>query len=322
MPRGPRLDAPGALHHVMVRGIEGSPIITDDDDRNLFLRRMGMAATGTGTTIFAWALMTNHAHLLLRSGAAGLSTFMRKFLTGYASLYNRRHQRQGHLFQNRYKSVLCEEDAYFLKLVSYIHLNPFRAGLVGSLDELSGYPWSGHASLINGTEADWQDRDYVLGHFGDREGSALKAYLAFVSEQMKLGKQDELSGGGLIRSAGGWSEVLSLRQRGELQFSDQRILGSGDFVEEALKAADEIIKSRVTVLSGKTEAFRDLDRMCKDAGVSVTVLQSGSRRRGYSEIRKVLVREFVMERGLTLAETARLLGISASAVNQILRRIA
>ena len=172
MPRGARLDSPGTLHHVMVRGIEGSRIVTDDDDRHLFLSRLGIAAAATGTKIYAWALMTNHAHLLLKSGEAGLSIFMRKFLTSYAVLYNRRHFRHGHLFQNRYKSIICEEEPYFLKLVSYIHLNPLRAGLVSSLEELANYPWSGHATVINRIKRDWQDREYVLHYFGKRESGA------------------------------------------------------------------------------------------------------------------------------------------------------
>ena len=86
MPRGARLDEPGALHHVMVRGIERTDIVFDDEDRMDFLKRIGKAAAGTGTVIYAWALMTNHAHLLLRSGTAGLSSFMRKVLTG-SSVY-------------------------------------------------------------------------------------------------------------------------------------------------------------------------------------------------------------------------------------------
>ena len=96
MPRGARLDTPGTLHHVMVRGIEGNHIVMDDDDRDLFVSRLSIAAAATGTKIYAWALMTNHAHLLLKSGEAGLSLFMRKFLTGYAILYYRRHFRHGH----------------------------------------------------------------------------------------------------------------------------------------------------------------------------------------------------------------------------------
>jgi putative transposase len=91
----------------MVRGIEGNSIVADDDDRRFFVTRMGLTATTTGTSIYAWVLMTNHAHILLKSGKVGLSTFMRKLLTGYATGYNRRHKRHGHLFQNRYKSIVC-----------------------------------------------------------------------------------------------------------------------------------------------------------------------------------------------------------------------
>ena len=112
MPRGARLDAPGTLHHVIVRGIERRNIVDDDKDREDFVSRQGKLSEETGTAIYAWALMPNHAHILLRSGTAGLPNFMRRLLAGYAVSYNRRHKRYGHLFQNRYKSIICEEDPY------------------------------------------------------------------------------------------------------------------------------------------------------------------------------------------------------------------
>ncbi|ABL66206.1 protein of unknown function DUF1568 [Chlorobium phaeobacteroides DSM 266] len=152
MPRGARLDTPGTLHHVMVRGIEQGSIVRDDSDRVEFLRRMGLLAKTSGTSIYAFALMTNHAHILLKSGSIGLSLYMRRLLSGYAQYFNRRHKRVGHLFQNRYKSVICEEEAYFDKLVAYIHLNPLQAGLVASLRELALYPWSGHAAIMKKVE--------------------------------------------------------------------------------------------------------------------------------------------------------------------------
>lgn len=91
---------------------------------------------------------------------------MRRLLSGYAQFYNRRHKRAGHLFQNRYKSIICEEEAYFDKLVAYIHLNPLKAGIVESFEELARYPWSGHAVLMKWIHHDWFDRDYVLRFFG------------------------------------------------------------------------------------------------------------------------------------------------------------
>ena len=157
MARQARLDAPGTLHHVMIRGIERSAIFKDDQDRQNFVSRMGMLTQETGTKILAWALMRNHVHLLFFSGPEGISRFMRRLLTGYALGYNRRHRRNGHLFQNRYKSIVCEEGAYLLELVRYIHLNPLRAGVVKSMEGLDHYPWSGHRVLVEKGKNDWQD---------------------------------------------------------------------------------------------------------------------------------------------------------------------
>jgi REP element-mobilizing transposase RayT len=135
MPRQARLDAPGTLHHVIIRGLERRAIVKDDVDREAFVTRLGAMAQATGTPIYGWALLPNHAHVLLRSGPTGIPRFMRRLLTGYAITFNRRHRRVGHLFQNRYKSIVCEEEAYFRELVRYIHLNPLRAKLVPDLND-------------------------------------------------------------------------------------------------------------------------------------------------------------------------------------------
>ena len=207
MPRQARLDSPGTLHHVILRGIDRGRIVADEEDRAAFLARLGDVATATGTTIYAWALLPNHAHLLLRSGAQGLPLVMRRLLTGYAQAYNRRHRRIGHLFQNRYKSIVVEEDAYFRELVRYIHLNPLRAHLVPDLPRLDRYPWSGHAAVLGRGTRPWHDRGYVLACFGRTERAALRAYRAYLREGIPQGRRPELVGGGLVRSLGGWAEV-------------------------------------------------------------------------------------------------------------------
>ena len=127
MPRKSRIDALQALQHIIARGIKRRKIFRDDVDRNQFLERLGRIVTDTGTLCDAWALMPNHFHLLLKTASMPVSTVMRRLLTGYAVTHNRRHRRCGHLFQNRYKSVLCQEDTYLLELVRYIHLNSLRA---------------------------------------------------------------------------------------------------------------------------------------------------------------------------------------------------
>jgi addiction module RelE/StbE family toxin len=119
MPRQARIDAPGALHHVIVRGIARRRVFNDDADRDFFAERLGRVLSDTETQCFAWSLMPNHFHLLLKTGATPIAWVMKRLLTGYAMHYNRRHRRNGHLFQNRYKSILCQEDAYLLELVRY-----------------------------------------------------------------------------------------------------------------------------------------------------------------------------------------------------------
>jgi hypothetical protein len=185
--------------------------VADQEDRGAFVARLG--AVATGTTLYAWALLPNHAHLLLRSGPAGLPQFMRRLLTGYALAYNRRHRRVGHLFQNRYKSIVVDEDAYFRELVRYIHLNPVRARLVPDLAHLDGYPWCGHAGILGRAHLPGQDRTYVLSWFARTERAAVRAYRAFLQAGSPQGRRPELVGGGLVRSLGGWGAVRAVRRR-------------------------------------------------------------------------------------------------------------
>jgi len=113
MPRLARLDASGVLHHIIIRGIERRKIFRDDQDKNNLIDRLSILLPETKTSCYAWALMSNHAHFLIRSGKAGISTLMRRLLTGYAIYFNRKYRRHGQLFQNRYKSIICQEDIYF-----------------------------------------------------------------------------------------------------------------------------------------------------------------------------------------------------------------
>ena len=179
MPRKARIDAPGALHHVIIRGIERKAIFKDRDDRTTFVERLDTILSETDTPCYAWVLMHNHVHLLLKTGLTPIATIMRRLLTGYAQQFNRRHRRHGHLFQNRYKSFLCQEDAYLLELVRYIHLNPLRANVVKDLKALRQYVWCGHSVLMGQVENDWQDTNYVLRLFGKRGiGSSCNAKCA------------------------------------------------------------------------------------------------------------------------------------------------
>jgi REP element-mobilizing transposase RayT len=320
MPRRARLDAPGTLHHVIIRGIEKRRIVNDVADRENFVRRLGELSAETKTNIYAWALMTNHAHILLRSSEFGLPGFMRRLLTGYAISYNRRHRRWGHLFQNRYKSIICDEDAYFTLLVRYIHLNPLRAKLVNSLEQLDRYRWCGHSTIVGKIKNDWQDRDYVLKWFGNKEGEATTAYRNYLKKGIAEGRCPELVGGGLIRSMGGWSAVKALRRSGDRELSDERILGSGEFVEQIIKEAETKTKYQLPVLDHHKKIDELITRICRDEKVSIEELKGGSRRREASRIRARIAIGLVKMHGVALAEVARLLGVSTSAVSKIMKR--
>jgi putative transposase len=237
MPRGPRLDAPGVLHHVIARGIERREIFRDDTDRTDFLARLSALALETETPLYAWALIPNHFHLLLRSGAAPISALMSRLLGAYAPRFNRRHHRVGYLFQGRFKSTVVEEEPYFLELLRYIHLNPVRACIVAGIDELDTYPWTGHAALLTSVAPDWQDTAFVLAQFGATPRRARQQYRAFVTERVSQGHRPELVGGGLRRSRAGWKFTETLLRGREHWAFDERVLGSSDFVQRLIEQA-------------------------------------------------------------------------------------
>ena len=237
MPRQARLDAPETLHHVMVRGIERRALFRDDTDRADFVARLATLAESGALTVYAWALLPNHAHLLVRTGTRPLARSMRSLLTGYAGAFNRRHHRVGHLFQNRYKSLVVEEEPYLLELVRYLHLNPVRATVLSDLRTLDRYPWTGHSALLGTVPRPWQATATILAQYGPSRRRARHAYRTFVAEGIPQGRRPELQGGGLVRSAGGWAAVTALRRGREAYGGDERILGGTEFVEALRQAA-------------------------------------------------------------------------------------
>jgi REP element-mobilizing transposase RayT len=273
MPRGPRLDAPETLHHVMVRGVARAPIFRDDADRGDFLARLAALAGAGALTVYAWALLPNHAHFLVRTGTRPLPRGMRSLLTGYAGAFNRRHHRVGHLFQNRYKSIVVEEEPYLLELVRYLHLNPLRAKVVADLAALDRYPWSGHSALVGTVPRSWQETATVLAQFGPTRRRALAAYRTFLAEGIPLGRRREFQGGGLVRSAGGWEEVAALRRAKTAVAGDARVLGGGDFVERLWRE-----EARSEQIPGPRLSLESLVmRVCHQMGIPVDALAGGSR---------------------------------------------
>jgi hypothetical protein len=256
----------------------------------------------------------------LRAGLVPIATVMRRLLTGYAQQFNRRHHRHGQLFQNRYKSILCEEDSYLLELVRYIHLNPLRVGLAKDLRQLRFYRYSGHAVLMGTLEYNWQKKDDVLRLFGETESQGRSRYAPFVAMGVNQGRRPELVGGGLLRSIGGWSALkVQLSQDMRIK-GDERILGSGDFVERVIRGADEELEQKALL---KRQGF-DLEALLRKVAdyykIDMDGLKTGIKERSIVKARYVLCYLAVRKLKMTATEVALKLNITPSAVSKAVIR--
>jgi REP element-mobilizing transposase RayT len=320
MPRKARIDAPGALHHVIARGIEKRDIFWDDHDRNNFLKRLGTIIEESGTRCYAWALLSNHCHLLLETGLSPIATVMRRLLTGYAVTFNRRHRRHGHLFQNRYKSILCQEEVYLKELVRYIHLNPLRAKIVDDLKQLDTYAFCGHSALMDRVKRSWQQVDKVLGMFSAKRHQARSRYRSFVEKGIHLGRRKDLTGGGLLRSAGGWLNVKALREAKIFYKSDERILGDSDFVENVLANANEQMERKCALQAAGLDLDGLAEIVSKITGVEPSRIFSPGKKRSRVRARSLLCFWANRELGITLAELSRRTRISPSSISMSVHR--
>ncbi len=185
MPRKARLEMPGDIHHVMSRGIDSENIFRSDSDREWFVAKLGSVLTTTQCRCYAWVLMNNHYHLLLRPGAQPLAKTMRKLNAAYAQYYNRTHHRKGYLFQDRYKSIPTRDIGYIKELICYIHLNPVRAGIIKKPGDLNLYNWSGHSVLIGRLQFPWMHSNETLLRFGRSLQQGREKYLAVLSEMIQ-----------------------------------------------------------------------------------------------------------------------------------------
>lgn len=284
MPRGPRKDFPGAIHHVYARGIEKRDIFLDDIDRDSFLCRVGANLSRWGMTCPAWSLMPNHFHLLLQSDTGSLPSFMRCLLTGYSKYFNERHERVGHLFQNRYKSLMVDKTRYFLDLVKYIHLNPLRSGIVRSIAELEEYPWTGHGKIVHGGPPEWQDMSLLRAEFHDvYDGSRwISDYLDHMQNP----------------SPGAFSEKSSRPVHHLL------------VAEENPPAA---ITARFDIFS------RTLHRLAASRGVPVEDVISGSRKYHAVQVRREVLKACKSELEVSVVQLADWLGITENAAAYLLK---
>jgi len=188
MARKPRIHFPGALYHVITRGNRRQGIFLDEKDLKTFLSYLSEYKCRYPFKLYAYALMKNHIHLLIEVEEMPLGRIMQSILFRYTRYFNRRYGEVGHLFQGRYKAIVCDKDAYLLELVRYIHLNPVRAKMVKGPED---YAWTGHLSYLGKEKNHLIVEDLVLNQFSDNRSSAIRRYRQFVWEGVSIGYQQK-----------------------------------------------------------------------------------------------------------------------------------
>ncbi len=253
MPRGPRFDAPGVVQHVIQRGVERRTTFVDDVDRLDYLRRLDGILPEEDVRCLAWVLMPNHVHLILQTGRSPLARAMHRLGTGYTLYFNRRHDRVGHLVQNRFRSRPANDDADVMGLIRYAHRNPLRGGIVGSLDELAHHRWCGHGALLGARPAEsFHDTRSALAYFDTDTGIARAQLRAFMRDDDAAAPLETTFTG--QSNVERWSSFLAWR--------DRMCLAHGVAVRDLVEGSRE---QRVTRLR-RALALDGIDRMGLRAG--------------------------------------------------------
>jgi len=281
MARPLRLEFPGALYHVTSRGNARLPIFEDDQDRQRFLTILGEAVKRFNWLCHAYCLMANHYHLVVETLEGNLSRGMRHINGVYTQDFNRRHNRVGHVFQGRFKSILVERDSYLLELCRYVVLNPVRAGMVEQPDQ---YPWSSYRATAGfGKRPLFLTVEWVLGQFGQKRVEAQRGYRRFV-----------LAG---TKRPSPWKELKA-----------QCIFGSREFIEKIKPALKD--KAMIAEIPKRERfVFRpSLDQLLSEG------------RWKSKEGRNEAIVSAHLEYGYSLSEIARHLGLHYTTISKIVRQ--
>lgn len=319
MPNVYRLDRPGSLHHVMSHCVEGCRAFDEECFRTDFLKRLTLLVGKGAIRIHAWALMPNHYHLLMETADAPLAVTMHRLLTGFASEYNRRNSRRGHVFDARFRSILVERESYFLRLMEYIHFNPLKAGIISTLRELEDYPWTGYSAIMGRQSCRWMTTD-VLESLLDAPGTTLRDRYQNLHEVSTLEDDMLMDSGSYTIGAKGLQEHDPARPISPHSRAI-RILGSKSF---ALDQYGLYRNHRRANLRNRHEQHVAMELLlsmiAEQEGVPGAILRSGGRGKKLSRARRLLIRELVRIAGVTQADVASFLRISQPAVSQILER--
>lgn len=302
----------------MVRGVAGFAILPDDVDKFVFLKRARKPFDGDALTCLVWALMTNHGHLVSRTGGTDLSAGMHQLNTEYGSYFNRRHRRQGHVFQNRFKSLLIEEETYLLRAVRYVLLNPIKGDLVRDLDELADYPWTSFPALMGRSADRLGDVEFTLRLFADRQDVARRELRDWLLDG--LANPDPFER--LIEMPTGrppkeLEEELHAALIGD---RDSYAVGNSRFISTILSAANAPRAARRPFVPQGWDLDGLLSRVCTELTVNEADLRLGRRYASVSKARAAVAWIGTAYLGVSHTDLALELGVSRPAISKALAR--
>lgn len=290
MARKPRIHAPGAVYHVILRGNARQDVFFDDKDRYRFYEILQNSCERYRCRVHAFCLMTNHVHLEMQVGDFSLSRIMQNISQRYTQWFNWRYKKSGHVFQGRYKAVMVDADEYLLELAAYIHLNPVRARMT-ELPE--AYQWSSHRVYLGEETLCWLETDFVLSQFSPDVTLARTKFAAFVEERSTDGRRNEFHGESI---------------------ADNRVFGDNSFVDVVLTTAD-CLQERKPGLSEVVAVVKNI------YGISDEQLMSQGRERVSCEARGLAAWATLEVSSGTLVELAALLRRNSSTLTCAVRRI-
>ncbi|MCD4848213.1 MAG: transposase [Candidatus Aegiribacteria sp.] len=310
-----RVDEPGTFHHVISRAIDGKNIFSLPENQKDFISRLEKLAKQEHLKVYAWVLMSNHFHLLVEPVNISLSRSMQKLLTGFAMHYNKKSDRQGHVFQGRFRSILVEKESYFLELVRYIHLNPLRAGMVKDLNELNHYYSSGHVHITGVCNYPWQETDLLESEFSIRGNTWISGYLDFLSDGFNSNIKDMDIGSYFINREGLKAAEC---EKDAPQKRSVRISGSIEFARKIYKQLYDIRKMKIR---NRNKEHRNIEAIIHAASeisrIPISTLRKPRGPRKATRIRRIIVKLLINEIGISQADTGRYLGLSDTAVSHL-----
>lgn len=307
MARKARIFIPGCLHHIMARGIEGASIFRDSQDRDTFLSLLASCLKECGIKCYAWALMDNHYHLVVRTAEFPLARLMKPLNSMYAGYFNKKYSRRGYLFQDRFKSIASQDQGYIEEMIRYVHLNPVRAKVCKTIVELDHYPWCGHGAIMGNISRPFMDTFAVLSRFGVDETRGRKAYRDFMEKGLHAGLSEMQLAMRYNLHAG--------RSSGE---SARWVIGDHEFVRSALLHDAE---NRLRIAKRVKEGW-GLEQIAESIAGQFKIdsesLLHKSRSNSRSYARKVFAYVAREEQGFPAADIARYLNVDGSAVSRMI----